>query len=84
MCCELTFKFHRRNFTPFIKKYYEFYFEDKADDKDKNSAPHFRYGLCVGFVPGWVNISHQMPFAVRVDWKELRDFSSFVICVLQT
>jgi hypothetical protein len=35
----------------------------------------------VMFVPGRVNCSHQMPFAVRVVWKELRDLSSFVTCI---
>jgi hypothetical protein len=61
VCGELTFKSQRRNFTPLIKKYYEFYFGRKVGEEDKSWAPHIS---CVRLLTGWVNGSRHMAFAV--------------------
>jgi hypothetical protein len=73
LCGELTFKSQRRNFTSFIKKYYELYFGCKVCDQDKSWALHI---CCVTYVrlpTGWVNVTSQTPFAVSIDWREPTD-----------
>jgi hypothetical protein len=76
VCLELTFICQRQNFTPPIKKCYEFCFEFKVGDLDKSWTPHICCVTCMALLTGWVNCSRQMPFAVLKVWKELKNHSS--------
>jgi len=70
VCGWQTFKSRRRNFTPLIKKYCELSFGCKVGDEDKSCAPQISCVTCVRLLTGCVNISHQMPFAVSMVWRE--------------
>ena len=51
MCGELTFKTHRQNFMPLIKKYYELYtLAVKWVTKIKVGPPHICRVTCVGLI----------------------------------
>ena len=43
VCGELTFKSHRRFFTPLVNKCYDLYFGCKLDDLERNWEPHTVY-----------------------------------------
>ena len=76
VCGAMTFKSQRQNFTLLVKKCYNIYFGCKVGDEHKSLTPHIFCVMCVRFLPGWVNGTHQMPFSVPMVWTEQKDHSS--------
>jgi len=76
VCGEMTFKSQRQNFTLLVKKCYNLCFGCKVGDKHKSLTPHICCVMCVRFLAGWVNDTHQMPFSVLMVWREQKDHSS--------
>ena len=63
----ITFKPWRQNFALLIKKFYELYF---------GCVPHICCVTCVRLLTRWMNVSHQMPFAIPMVWREPKDHTS--------
>jgi len=70
ICGEVTLKSRRRSFTPLINKCYEHYFCCKVGDQDKSWAPHFCCVTCARLPAAWANVSHCMPSAIPMLWRE--------------
>ena len=76
ICGEVTFKSRRRSFTSLIKKCYEHYFGCKVGDQDKSWAPNFCCVTCARLLAAWAKVSHCMPFAIPMVWREPPDHDS--------
>ena len=72
----MTFKSRRRSFTSLIKKCYEHYFGCKVGDQDKSWAPNFCCVTCARLLAAWAKVSHCMPFAIPMVWREPPDHDS--------
>ncbi|GFS88506.1 uncharacterized protein TNCV_1461441 [Trichonephila clavipes] len=76
VCDKVTLKFQRRNPTPLVKHYYEFYFGCKVGTK-QGPGPHISVIYRVDYrLTAWKNGTRHMPFAIPMIWREPKDLSS--------
>lgn len=81
---ELTFKSQRRHFSTLLKKKkYEFYFECKSGDFDKDWVTSICCISCVGLLNGWKSITHLMPLSIPMIWREQKgDLTDCYFCLI--
>lgn len=73
ICGYFTDRYHKKTFTPLLKKGYELYFDSKVDDSSKVWKPNVVCSTCSNILSGWLRKSPRhksMPFGVPTIWRE--------------
>lgn len=84
VCGQFSFKFQRRNFTPYVKKCYQECFGFSVGQQEKAWAPHTCCVTCVNSFTDWKKKTRVMPFTKPMIWKEPKDHSECYFCMTKT